>query len=270
MNYANMENGKGKFQMIDKDLLVVPTGEGATQRNTRPQKTIDRMAKNWDWAACGVIQVIKQNGHYVVIDGGTRTLAAKKLNDKAKKLPCMVYSMSDNEDLAKAFLCINKDRTAVSAIDNHRVAVIAKDPVAVAIDTIVTEGGYTVGHTGKAYAFQAIGRLRSIYVKDEEVAYNSFYLCTEIAKDGENVQGNVLRGIFELEYALAQKGSKRTVFTPINEKKLIQASMDGCIHEINKQKFKSPKTSYSAEVCAKGIQELINKGRRSGKLRVSW
>lgn len=272
MNYANVANPKGRFQWIDKTLLDVPLGDKATQRSRRSEKTVKDKAENWDWVLCGAITVIeKSDGRYMVIDGGTRTEAAKSLNGSVPDMPCMVYSLAHISDRAKAFLGMNKYRTNVSAIDAHRNAVMARDPLAIKMNDIVVDCGYKVTYSGILYSFQSVATLARMVAKDEEIARNAFYLCTDIARDGETIPANILKGIFELEYILAKTvGKKQTIFTSYNEQKLKAAGIDGIMHEINSKRFKSATKTYSAEVCGLGVMEVINKKRRSGKLRANF
>ena len=265
MKYANVKNEMGTFKMVDKTLIDVPTNPKMVQRLKRDPNLLKDMAANWDWACAGTITLVPKGKRYVALDGGTRTLAAKTLNGSIPKLPCMIYNLKTQKRKANAFLGMNKNRRNIGAIDNHRIEVMAEKEIAMKADRIVKESGYEVNYSNNANSFQAIGTLHKMVKTNPVVAYDAFYLCSDIAK-GKPILGQVLRGIFELERALKKDIKRMSVFSDKNRKKLVDISMRGILQEINNQKFLSAKGSYTPVVCARGVAEVINKGRRSGKL----
>lgn len=262
-----METQKPKFGMIDKDLLVIPP---SYQRTRRDPKFMKQMADNFDWRLFGTLEVIaRDDGRFDVWDGGTRTTVVQTmLNGSITKVPCMVVSDCSTQVAARLFVDGNKQRRNVNALDMHRARVVAKDPFAISIDKIVTESGYIIKNGPIPFQFQAVSTLYSLARADMDIATKSFDLCAEVSC-GESIQNYVLIGIFECAKKMEEQ-KKGTLFSDQHIEKLKSIGTKGIMCSINTCKYTSPTSSYSRIVCGKGVQEVLNKGRRTQKIKIAW
>jgi hypothetical protein len=219
-NYATKTNDVGEFRMIDKAQLVIP--ESSYQRNATSERRVKDIADNWDWRLVGSISVAERNGKFFVMDGGHRVRAAKTLNGSIPKLPCMVYKTASVTEESKTFLGMQKYRTNVSAYDNHKAGVVAKDPADVRAKEIAAAGAYEIKNGG-AFTFQAVSTLKWAISIDDALAETVFLLCSEIAQ-GQQIPSVVLKGIFWAEFQY-RKQYRKSLLTDDHCRKLVSAGM---------------------------------------------
>ena len=156
-----IKNEPGELQYIEKSKLVV--GAEYQRDGTVPasQDKILRIARDWDWMACGVIVVAKVSGKFRVIDGQHRALGSRKRSDIAK-LPCLVFEPESIAQEARAFLALNTLNKPVSAFDKHRARLVAEDEISAKIDEtlrrlglVLSKRAKSVGHFGSiAWAYR--------------------------------------------------------------------------------------------------------------------
>jgi len=258
---------KPNTMWIEKELLHVPVE--TYQRQNRDPKLMKQMFENWDFVKAGVLTVVpNKNGKYDVIDGGTRTLVAQKLNGNVPKLQCMVVDDITVQQQALLFKELCENRRNIGALDKHRAAIIAGEPIAKEVEKIVADAGYCVKLGGQPYQFQAIQCLYRLVKSDASVANKAFDTCAEIAC-GEPIAHQVLVGIFELETRMMEQ-LRRSVFTDQHIHKLKLTTMDGIRTAITKMKHRMQSKSESAMICGMGVLEVLNHGCSSRKIRIVW
>jgi hypothetical protein len=260
-----METQKPKFVTVDKSLLVIPP---SYQRTRRDPKFMKYMAANFDWRLFGTLEIIaREDGKFDVWDGGTRTTVVQGM-PAITKVPCMVVSDCTTQEAAKLFVDGNGQRRNINALDMHRARVVAKDPFAISIENMVKDSGYTIKNGPIPFQFQAVSALYSLARTDMEIATKAFDLCAEVA-GGEQIPNYVLIGVFECGKKMEEQ-RKGTLFSDQHIEKLKSVGTKGVMCSINTCKFTSPTASYSKIVCGKGVQEVLNKGRRTQKIKIAW
>lgn len=272
--YANPKNEKGKFQEIPIGLLVIPASDDEScklqekdlfQRKEYSGNKIK--ADKWDWAMCGALIVAKKGNSYLVVDGGNRLRAARE-NGKIDTMPCMVFDNLNITDMSKVFVGVQENRRAVEASQKHKAKVICKDPIALAVEEIITKYGYCVpcGGNKKEFVFDSVSTLYSLVKYDSKIAERAFYVCSEIAQ-GDKIYKEMLCGVFELEWrSILQKG--HTIFTEGNIEKLASQSVSVIRREINRLSAECGQNNRKIQ--SRAILDLINKGRSSGKIRINF
>lgn len=262
-SYANTSNPKGVFRQVPKDNLIVP--EKYYQRPAVSDRKVKEIADNWDWVLCGAIRVAEYDNKLYVMEGGHRVRGAKELNGNIKTLPCMVYKIDSLTDQARAFLGCAKKRTAIKSYENHKAGLVAKDPMAIKVEQIVTDCGYFVGKNGD-FSFAAVRALESCVKVDPEIAQTAFWVCSEIA-GGERIYKEVLFGIFEVEYRSTTQLRGRVIEKSRNLSVLKKAGMAGIIQKINTIRVLAGASTgcNSRAIAAGGVLEILNKnlGKRN-------
>jgi len=267
---SSFRNKKAERRNMSVDDLVIPVKY--YQREAPSKKKIEFMAENWNWVLYEPIKVsqIKGGGKGRVVDGGNR-LRAAWLNGSMKTLPCDVHVFDSVQDEAKAFLGLQQGRTRIKSYENHRASLCAKDSSAILLDKIVKDAGYEVrnGRTGD-FVFDAVSTLTKLITSDKDIASKAFDVCAEIAGGGR-IYNHVLNGVFEVEYR-GQNQLNRTILTDQNIEKLKKEGMINLVREINKVKaiVGTGSSGFGRKIPAKGILNVLNKGRRTGKIRLSF
>lgn len=119
-----------------RDLAV----DAAYQRliSTRGRQKIAKIAKEFDWARFGALQVAEapDGDTLSVMDGQHRALAAYLAGVSA--VPCLIVQAQLAEQ-AQAFVGINTVRSSVASIDKFRARVAAGDEAAVTVAEILRD-----------------------------------------------------------------------------------------------------------------------------------
>ena len=267
----------GQFEMVPIDKLVIPSEDELGcpitqlfQRNEYSESETKKRASLWDWLLCGTLTVVIIDGVQCVVDGGNR-LRAARLRGNISHMPCMVYGEMDVSDAARSFLAIQILRKSVNATKKHEAGVYAKNPQAITADEIIKENGYSTNKCGGGtYAFDAINALYGMMKVDVDIASDAFATCAKIA-DGQRIYKEFLQGVFELERRCRVQHKGRVIaFNDATINKLKMMGVNGIMAHINRNKFTAIKSETTSRItAAKGVLEAINKGKRSGALRVS-
>lgn len=256
-SYETEVGSRPAFKWVNVENLFIPHGD---YKKGQYQRDLDHITSGWDWGLCGALKVSDRGENkYAVIDGGNRTRAARRL--KIKQLPCMVYHFDSVESEAKVFTRTATSTKSLQAVDKHAGAYASGDPMAMDVESIVSDAGYKIGPSNCRHNFCAIATLYKMVKKDPKVARDSFYLCSDIA-GGDTIPNQVLSGIFTLEMAFKQQSVKESVFSEANRSKLIMSSMSGVMAKVNKAIWESPNQKGCNSVYAKAVLEIVNKNRR--------
>jgi hypothetical protein len=125
---------------IDPELLDV---DEAYQRRA-DQARIDKMVEWFDWRSFGALVVApRDDGRYSVVDGQHRALAAKA-HPLIELVPCVIIKATGAPAEAAAFIGLNKDRKAISALDGFWASIAAGEHDAERIKEMAERAGLKV------------------------------------------------------------------------------------------------------------------------------
>lgn len=165
------------YETLPASLLEIDPG---VQRGLNPSR-VDKIAKNFQESQLGTFLVSARQSltlpgegevsatvakRYVVLDGLHRLAALRKFaGTDSTTLPvtCQVYRGLTRSEEAEMFLAHN-DRAAVKPGDRFRLAVVAGDRTALAINAIVTRHGFEVNiNAAPAHRFVAVTTAQRIF-----------------------------------------------------------------------------------------------------------
>jgi hypothetical protein len=113
----------------------------------RPLKDafVQKIISNFDEKMLGVLIVNKRpdtNGStYSITDGQQRRAALMQLNRKTAA--AVVFEIDEKEE-ANLFNALQRERRAVTSLERHKAAVYGGDPIAVRLDRITKQNGFTI------------------------------------------------------------------------------------------------------------------------------
>ncbi len=185
----------GQFRLCSKHDLRI---DDSYQRE-QSKSNVAGLRDKWSWLACGSLTVVKRGDGYLwVIDGGHRLAAAMPRSD-IQLLPCMVFDEIGLASEAAAFVRLNTNRKAVSAVAKFRAALVAGDETALRVQEQISSLGLFVGSTGSVNAFTAthwaVEHARDDFKAFSTVICMAAYLARN---DGIAVQIHLLRGLWYL------------------------------------------------------------------------
>jgi len=149
-----------KLELLAPRQLSVDSYAQREYKDDRAQTIADR----WTVEKRGVFKVSRRDsGGDWVVDGQHRRGAMLKLDKHDELVPCLVYEGLTIEEEAFLFLADNADNWKPTAIDIYRLSLVAKDPVALAIQSILDEHGLHVSQNLDQHSIAAVGSLRWLY-----------------------------------------------------------------------------------------------------------
>lgn len=141
------------------DSLIV---DHRYQRPYNEDRSI-KIAAEWNPVLCGVLDVADLGrGSYAVIDGQHRLGALRIL--EIDRWWCKVNALSE-VDQAKAFVAFQQTVLRVHACDQHKAAVFARDPLALAVDALVQECGFYIAQGRGSGSLSCANSVREAYSK---------------------------------------------------------------------------------------------------------
>lgn len=148
--------------------------------DSRVQRILDRvrvenMALDWNPNAAGTPTISRRlDGALILLDGQHRRAAAMAIGSGREQVSCKVFRGLTIEQEAALFKLLNNTKQP-SAIDLHRVAVVAGDARAMEIDKVVRGVGLEV-KTGGAHALRAIRSVYKIHDASPEAAHRTLLI----------------------------------------------------------------------------------------------
>lgn len=141
--YKWLMNGEpGELLYLAKAMLVI---DHSYQRNAKNARVL-KLAKRWNWLACGVLTVAKRGGRYFVVDGQHRLMAALKRSD-IDRLPCLVFESAEMREEAVAFRDANKERRPITTFEQWNADLVAQDESTLFAHAIITNAGRSPSET---------------------------------------------------------------------------------------------------------------------------
>lgn len=144
MTLASETGARPELKWIAKDLFVVDHHYQRHTKSRRSQAVIESIRAGFQWALFQPPTVTPgPAGRYLVIDGQHRIEGAVHRPD-ITELPCYVLPSMDVAAQARAFVEINRNRVALSALHVYRASLTAGDPECVAINNVCEEAGVSI------------------------------------------------------------------------------------------------------------------------------
>lgn len=133
----------------------------AIQRSVIDHRRVNKIVNEYNVAALGILTVSERpDGTFHIIDGMHRHAASQIVG--VEKLQCRVFTGLSRQEEAKMFRLLN-NTAKPTAIDLFKVRVIEGDPIAVDVNRIVIEHGWTVELSNSRAAFAATSAAERIY-----------------------------------------------------------------------------------------------------------
>lgn len=247
----------GQFSMVEKGRLNV---DHQYQRDNISRSRVLMIAAYFSWIAFGVLIVGRRaDGTLWVVDGQHRKLAADKRSD-VTVLPCLIFDMEEIKREAQAFLAANTVRGPVKTLDKFRALVLSEEPVAIAVQNLVSATGHKIGG-GNGKDVRCVAKLMHCMRTDSQTLRIVWPLSTEIC-NGSGPSDDIIGGLFVLERHMhaTRQGS---VSDAHNRQTLIRRGLEEVRAEIRKTIAYRGGGDWS---CAEGICNALNYGRSTRRI----
>ncbi|MHB2265836.1 DUF6551 family protein [Aliihoeflea sp. PC F10.4] len=257
MNEINREIGeRPSLEWVSVEAIDV---DGNYQRELK-SRLVDKILRSFSWAKFGSIVLSRQDdGRYSVVEGQHRWKAAS-LHPDIDTVPAVIVSHDDVAGEAASFLAINRDRMAVSSVEQYWAGLTAGDPNILVISSVLKSAGCDVvpeqGHyrPNLTNSISAIDRCIKRY---GDAATKRALLVVRGAwpKEPKALRGILITALARIIKANGKAVADQDLIAAIRNESI--ATLTGHAEAFRKLSGGSSETALS-----KTIAELYNKGRR--------
>ena len=184
------------------NIRPIDTTSDAHYQRDVDEDRILAMAQHFDPSLFGVpVLSRRHNGDHVRIDGQHRLEAAILADRGREPVHCEIHEGLSLRDEAELFLRLNRERSAVRVFDKYKARLVAREPVAMSIDSILNGLRLKVGRSQQARTVCAIEALESSYPSGKLAGALSI-LTDWRGGDPSAYEGSLIRAVtaFLVEY----------------------------------------------------------------------
>ena len=138
---------KPELRWVKITQLYIPADYQRSVKSDASAKNINHIKAHFNWGDCGALIVCPLPGaqppQYAVIDGQHR-LRAAETHGGIDELPCVVIAARQAGEQARNFVAVNSRRVKLHPLQEFRAAVVAGDPDASALQSILDRCGVTM------------------------------------------------------------------------------------------------------------------------------
>jgi hypothetical protein len=245
----------GELQYMSKNLLEI---DHRYQRHAKNSRVL-RLARRWNWLACGVLTIAKRDGHYYVIDGQHRLLAALKRSD-IDDLPCLVFESTEMRDEAVAFRDANKERRPITTFEQWNAELVGKDEATLFVDHLIRETGRTPGGTAGPGTVRCLTAVVAAARTERSKLLQVWPVAMEVCY-GNPLHERVFSALMYLQCNLVEDQS---LADKSWRKKIVRLGYQGILEATHRASAFYSKGG--AKVWALGVMQELNKGCRINRL----
>ena len=256
--YKWLMTGKpGDLVYLAKSALQI---DHSYQRNAKNSRVL-RLAKRWNWLACGVLTVAMRGGRYYVVDGQHRLMAALKRSD-IESLPCLVFESAEMRDEAVAFRDANKERRPITTFEQWNAELVAQDEPTVFTHAIIMKAGRIPSNTAGPTTVRCLGALVAAARNTRKELEVVWPLVVQVCH-GNVLHERVLGALMYLECNLVDGQS---VVDKRWREKILRLGFKG-IQDAS-QRAAAFYSKGGTKIWALGVMQELNKGCRTHTLSI--
>ena len=242
----------GELAMVHKSALRV---DDTYQRDAKTNRVLS-LASQWSWVSCGALTVAKRgDGSLWVVDGQHRLLAAQRRSD-ITALPCVVFAVSEVKDEARNFATANTMRGAMKGVEMFKARLVAMDPIALAVNELITASGRKVGGFSSQNHVNCVGLLCKLAKDNGAVLHAAWPVIVDVCH-GNVLNSRIVEAICFVESRLPEGES---LSDPRWRSRLIHAGYDELCASMTR--FSAAFARGGARPWAVGLVAALNKGLR--------
>lgn len=250
-----MTGEPGTLMYVSKFDLQI---DHAYQRQAKNVRVL-KLAKRWNWLACGVLIVAQRGGFLYVVDGQHRLLAALKRSD-VLSLPCVIFQSSELREEAIAFRDANKERRPMTTLEQWNADIVAEDEATLFAHDLITKADRVPANIAGANSVRCLSAVVGAVRNCRDEFVRVWPLVVQICK-GSALHERVLGSLLYLECNLADGVS---VTNQPWRGKVVKLGYKGILDA--SQRAAAFYAKGGAKVWAVGVMQELNKGNRVNTL----
>lgn len=253
---------KPDLEWVDVELIDVDSNY---QREIRPQ-LVDRILRTFSWARFGAVVLSRKgDGRFNVVEGQHRWKAAS-LHPDVGAVPAVIVSHDDAAGEAGSFLAINRDRMAVSSVEQYWAGLAAGDDTAIAISRVLQAAGCDVVPSAGYYRPNLTNSISAIKRCLERYGDGATKRALMVIRKAWPDEAKALRGTLITALARLIRNNAGTLADP----ELVAAIRPQSFAQMTAHAEQLRKLAGGAADVAlsKTICELYNKGKRVNTIQI--
>lgn len=191
--WINSRRDPGTLTYVSKHDLVI---DFSYQRHANNDRVL-KLARRWNWIACGVLIVVRREGRLHVVDGQHRLLAAMKLAS-IDALPCVVFDGTDVREESDAFRASNTERRPMTAVERWQSELTSENEDALFVQQLINESGRTVASHGGVATVRCVGVLLRA-AGSNKAAFRRVWPIVVALCHGEVLHDRIFAALFYIE-----------------------------------------------------------------------
>lgn len=250
------------LEWVSVDLVDV---DGNYQREIKPA-LVDKILSRFSWAKFGAVVLSRQeNGRFSVVEGQHRWKAAC-LHPDIDEIPAVIVEHDDVAGEAQSFLAINRDRQAVTSVEQYWAGLTAGDDAAIAISKVLQAAGCDVvpatGHyrPNLTNSIGAVGRCLQRY------GHGATRRALLVIRAAWPEDAKALRGTLITALARIIRANEKSVADP----DLVAAIRPQSLAKLtaHAEAFRKLSGGSAETALTKAVVELYNKGKRTNTIMI--
>lgn len=258
MSEINREVGeRPTLEWVSVDLIDVDNNYQRELKTSLVEKILRRFA----WSKFGALVLSRQeNGRFTVVEGQHRWKAAC-LHPDISEVPAVIVSHADLAGEASSFLAINRDRMAVSSVEQYWAGLTAGDDAAIAISKVLQSAGCDVVPAPGHYRPNLTNSITAIDRCLKRYGHGATRRALLVIRAAWPNDPKSLRGTLITALARIIRANEKT----IADHDLAQAIQPQSIAKLtaHAEAFRKLSGGSAETAITKAIVELYNKGKRT-------
>lgn len=246
---------------VDVGLIDVDSNY---QREIRP-RLVERILKGFSWAKFGALVLTrKADGRYNVVEGQHRWKAAE-LHPDVSQVPAVIVPHAGMADEAGNFLAINRDRMAVTSVEQYWAGLTAGDTEAAKISTVLQSAGCDVVPSQGYYRphlTNSIGAVKRCIERYGEEATRRALL---VIREAWPTDAHALRGTLITALSRIIRNNAGIADAELSNALRPQSFAQLTAHA---EAFRKLSGGSSETAITKAVAEIYNKGKRVNTIQI--
>ncbi|GAA2871804.1 hypothetical protein GGQ99_000981 [Aminobacter niigataensis] len=263
MSMINKDIGqKPVLEWVDVGLIDV---DGNYQREIKPH-LVDKILRGFSWSKFGAIVLSRQEGgRFAVVEGQHRWKAAC-MHPSVTDVPAVIVTHDGTKSEAESFLAINRDRMAVTSVEQYWAGLTAGDDTAIAISNVLQASGCDVVPAQGHYRPNLTNSISAIDRCLKRYGAGATRRALMVIRAAWPDDAKALRGTLITALARIIRSNEKT----IAESELVAAIRPQSIAKLtaHAEAFRKLSGGSAETALSKAITELYNKGKRTNLIYI--
>ncbi len=253
---------KPSLEWVSIDAIEVDSNY---QREIKPA-LVDKILRRFSWSKFGAIVLSrKDDGRFAVVEGQHRWKAAV-MHPDIEQVPAVVVTHKDVAGEAQSFLAINRDRMAVTSVEQYWAGLTAGDDTAIAISKVLQSAGCDVVPTQGHYRPNLTNSISSIDRCLKRYGHGATRRALLVIRAAWPEDAKALRGTLITALSRIIRANDKTIADP----DLVAALRPQSFAKLtaHAEAFRKLSGGSAETALTKAIAEIYNKGKRVNTIMI--